>query len=637
MSFSPKLGHKLSEEDLQFLKSFTTSCRHSIIAMLKNSQSGHPGGSLSSLDYLTLLYAGIIGATGEKVVVSNGHISPGVYSVLAEMGWIPKEEVIRDFRKIGKIYEGHVTRHVPGIWYGTGPLGIGGSVATGFAMAEEYKNSGEKVFALLGDGECQEGIVHEMIHFAHKYRLKNLITFVDYNKVQLTDSLEEIMPIDISKVFAAAGWHVIEVDGHDYENMWEALGQAYEITSKPVVLVGNTIMGKGVGFMEPDGQDHKATWHGKAPKPEECDEILKSLETSEEEQATLDAFRKEVSYTPKHADFPDDLSPISDIEVGEPFLYDEITDCRGSYGKALLDLAKRNKNIIAMTADLGGSVMTKFVKAELPNQHIEVGIAEQHMVSCAGGLSLAGYIPFSSTFGAFASSRAKDQARVNDINHTNVKMVSTHCGLSVGEDGPTHQAIDDMGSFLGMFHTYVIEPADPNHCDRIIRYIVSHYGNFYVRMGRHKLSPLTKENGELFFDENYIYEHGKCDLLREGTDITIVASGPLVHEAFSAREKLKKEGISVEIIIVSSLKQFDDTLKKSIQKTKKVITTEDHNILSGFGSQIARYIAENNLEVDTFLTMGPREYQLSGKPLELYDSAGISAKHIAEKINNFME
>jgi len=638
MNFLPALGEKLSPDHLKFLQTFSKSCRHSIIAMLKNSQSGHPGGSLSSIDYLTLLYTGIIGKTGEKVVVSNGHISPGVYSTLAEMGWIKKEEVIRGFRKIGEVYEGHITRHIPGVWYGTGPLGIGVSVAAGFAFTEKYQKNEKKVFGFVGDGETQEGQVHEMIHFAKKYKLDNYILFVDYNKVQLTDSLEKIMPIDVVATFKAGGWHVIEVDGHNYENMWQALHEAHQGKEKPIVIVGHTIMGKGVEFMEPDGKAHKSTWHGKAPKPEDCDEILQKLEVSAEEEKLLETFRKTVEWTPSKPKFTNDLEPMPAVKIGTPIRYeaDVVTDCRSAYGQALLDLAKKNTNILAMTADLGGSVMTKFVAAELPKQAIEVGISEQHMISCAGGLSLVGYVPFASTFGAFISSRAKDQARVNDINRTNVKMVSTHCGLSVGEDGPTHQAIDDMGSFLGMFHTHVIEPADPNHCDRIIRYIASHYGNFYVRMGRHKLNVLTHESGEIFFDEKYVYTYGKCELLREGTDVTIAASGPLVHETLKAREALEKKNISVEVVIVTTLKKFDDTLADSIRKTKKVLIAEDHNSLSGFGGQIANFILKKGITVEKFETVGPEEYQLSGKPLELYEAAGIGSDGIQKRVEGMV-
>lgn len=632
MDSLPQLGTPLDDQHLKFLKAFSTSCRHSAIAMLKNSQSGHPGGSLSCMDYLTLLYTSIIGQTGEVVVVSNGHISPGVYATLAEMGYIPKQEVIETFRKAGSMFEGHVARHVDGVWYGTGPLGIGASAGEGFALAEKLNQSGKNVYILIGDGEAQEGQVYETIHSAAKYKLDNLIAFIDYNEVQLTASLEEIMPIDIVETFKAGKWHVIEVDGHDYQAMWAALDEAQKVEGKPVAIVGRTIMGKGVDFMEDAGKAHKADWHGKAPKPEQADEALAQLEISEEEKALLEAFRSEhVKWKPEQSEFPNLLTK-DDIDMGTPMISEPgtVTDCRSAYGKALLDLAKRNSNILALCADLRGSVKTDGVAKEFPERHIEVGIAEQNMVSLAGGLSLSNFIPFASTFGAFMSSRAKDQARVNDINHTNVKMVATHCGLSVGEDGPTHQAIDDMGSFLGMFNTMIIEPADANQTDHIIRYVAAHHGNFYVRMGRHKFPVLLKEDGSVFYDENYEYRYGRTDVVRPGDDVTIIATGACVGEAVAAREKLAESGskLSVEIVAVSSIKEFDSSLVDSIKKTKKIITVEDHNTYSGLGSQIGRFIADEELPVEVFTMLGVEEYQLSGTSQELYEKAGISAEHI---------
>lgn len=617
-------------EQQKLLETFAKSCRKSILEMVTNAQSGHPGGSLSTIDYLAYLYTQILAQTGEKIVVSNGHISPAVYSVLAEMGYINKEEVVRDFRKFGSIFEGHITRHVDGIWYGTGPLGVGVSVASAFAMAEKIKNSGQKVYAVMGDGEAQEGQVHEMIHFAKHHKLNNLILFVDYNKVQLTASLKETLDIDIEKTFEAGHWKVINIDAHNFEEIEKGLKEA-QSSDRPVAILGHSIMGKGVDFMEETGEKHDAAWHGKAPKPEQIENILKELSPTTEEEALLTEFRKQISWKPKHAEYPELLSEV-EINPGQAIRYpaDEVIDCRSAYGKALLDLAKHNKNILAMTADLKGSVMTKFVDEELPAQHIECGIAEQHMVSAAGGLSLSGFVPFCSTFGAFMSSRAKDQARVNDINYCNVKMVATHCGLSVGEDGPTHQAIDDAGSFLGMFNTMVIEPCCPNQTDAIIRYIASHYGNFYVRMGRHKFPIITKEDGSLFFDENYKYEYGSCHKIREGEGLTVVASGACVHEAIKAWETSEKK---FEIIAVSSIKQFDQTLTDSIKKTGKVITVEDHNTLSGLGGQLARHLSKHQIRVEQFKMLGVEEYQLSGKSPELYAAAGIDAESIAQACN----
>ncbi len=635
----PKKHTALSKVHKEFLNAFSRSCRRSIIEMTANAGSGHPGGSLSSIDYLSLLYTFIISQTGEKVIVSNGHISPAVYAVLAELGYIPKKDVLSNFRTSGSIYEGHVTRHVPGVWYGTGPLGTGISAAAGFALAEKLKGSTARVFALLGDGEAEEGQVYEMMNVAAKYNLYNFIVFMDYNQVQLSGSLKEIMPIDPKKYFQAAGWNVHTVNGHDFDALWRALGHASASKDKPTLILGRTIMGKGVTFMEKAGRAYRADWHGKAPKKEQAVEALQELTLSEKQQSLLREFKPHIRWKPKKPSTPTSLS-LQPVNVGAPIVYtsDVLTDCRSAYGAALLDLAKRNKHIIAMTADVGDSVKTDGVKKEFPDRHIECGIAEQHMVSSAGGMSINGYIPFVSTFGAFMTSRAKDQARVNDINNTNVKMVATHAGLSVGEDGPTHQAIDDMGSMVGLLHTMVMEPADPNHCDRMIRYVASHYGNFYVRMGRHKIPVLTKENGTIFFDAAYEYTYGRCDTLREGKDLTIVATGGTVIEALKARDMYQKNHPqkTIEIIIASSIKHFDETLRISVTKTGRVLTVEDHATCAGLGTQIARHLLEQHIEIQSFDMLGVREYQLSGTAEALYDAAGISSNKINQKLEEIL-
>jgi len=624
----------LTPQDLQLLQTFTKACQKSIIEMVVNANSGHPGGSLSSLDILAVLYTQIISQTGEQIVVSNGHISPAVYSVLAELGYIPKEEVVKTFRKIGSIYEGHVTRHVTGVEYGTGPLGVGVSVAASFALAEKLKAQSDsnhetkKVFAVMGDGEAQEGQVHEMIHFAKHHKLNNLIVFVDYNQVQLTASLKEIQDIDVPLTFAAGHWKLIEVDGHDYSSIWKAIQEAYN-SDQPVAIIAHTIMGKNGGPLEPEGLAYKSTWHGKAPAPEMVAEFLEELKLTPEEQSLIDNFRKEMKWHPHHPEFITKLSKNSTVTVPKPEILPAgtVTDCRSAYGKTLYNLAKANPQIIALSADLKESVKTDMVAHELPKQYIECGIAEQNMVSLAGGLSLTSYIPFASTFGAFMSSRAKDQARVNDINQTNVKMVATHCGLSVGEDGPTHQAIDDMGSFLGFFNTMVIEPADANHTSHIINYVAAHNGNFYVRMGRHKFPVITKEDGTPFYDENYSYEN-----------ITIAASGATIHEALKAREALMEShpNISIEIIAIGSLKKLDldDTLQNSLTKTRKLITVEDHNSRSGLASQLALFIAENKIQLEAFHPIAVQEYQLSGTADQLYHHAGIDSEAIIKAVKS---
>ncbi len=626
----PTLGQPLGADRLAFYEVFRQACRHDILHMVTNAQSGHPGGALSALDMLATLYCWRLTHTDEVLVVSNGHISPAVYALLAECGVIDRDEVVANFRKAGHPYEGHVTRHVPGIWFGTGPLGVGVSAASGFALAEKLKSTDRHVWAMIGDGEAQEGQIHEMALFAAKENLKNFTVLVDFNEVQLTDSLDAIVPIDIPAIFRAHRWNVLEINGHDPEAIWAAYHTATQ-SDRPTCIVGQTVMGQGIEFMQATGEAKSSAWHGKAPKPDQAQPELDRLALTPDQEQILKNFQADRAFRPTLHPSPASLSPLQGLSAGTPRVYDAgtMTDCRSAYGAALADLAAANPTVLALTADVGGSVKTTGVKKDHPQQFIECGICEQQMVSLSGGLSLHGFVPFCSTFGAFMSSRAKDQARVNDINHANVKMVATHCGLSVGEDGPTHQAIDDMGSFLGMFDTHVIEPADANHCDRIIRYIGTHYGNFYVRMGRHKFPILLTEDGQPFFGPDYVYTYGRCDRLREGQSVTIVTSGALAGEALLAR---KASAIDAEIIIASSIKQFDDTLTASLRKTHRVITVEDHCAPSGLAAAVALHAAQQGIPLQHFQSVAVTGYQLSGTSAQLYAMAGIDSDGIIKAL-----
>lgn len=653
----PNLGEALSDEHLFFLKSLSTACRRSIIQMTANAASGHPGGSLSVIDYLSVLYAFIISQSNSPVVVSNGHVSPAVYAILGELGVIDKERAVALFRKPSDVFEGHVNRKVRGVHYSTGPLGIGGSVASAFALGNVLKKSSESVYLLMGDGEQQEGQAYEMMNFASKYALSNLVLFIDYNKIQLSSSLEEIMPINIAGHYRSAGWEVIEVDGHDYQALWSALSRARAMQmesagsggGKPVCLLAHTVMGKGVSFMEEDASAGKASWHGSATNKDQTVRALSELVVGEDGEKAIREFLQIRSGAPKEKIFSYDFvemgSLIEKFDMGTPREYPvgkELFDCRGAYGNALVDLAGLNMNVVALTADLAGSVKTDGVKKAFPERHIECGISEQHMVSVSGGLSLRGFVPFCSTFGAFMTSRAKDQARVNDINETNVKMVATHCGLSVGEDGPTHQAIDDISSCMGFFNTWIFEPADANQCDRIIRRVASIYGNVYVRMGRSKLPVIAAEDGCAYFGGEYEFKIGKADIVRTGKDVTIVASGPMVARAIAVRDMMKvgsngSGGIDIEVVAVSSLKPFDsETVVKSVKKTGAALTIEDHEPQIGLGMLVTAALRDEDVNAP-LVTMGVRAYQLSGTADELYEEAGLGIKDITKEIGKLMK
>ena len=334
---------------------FARQSRKYALEMVASAQSGHPGGSLSSMDFLSTLYLSRVMQSNEPVFVSNGHISPAVYAILASLGLHDPATVIKKFRRDSSIYEGHVTRHVKGVPFGTGPLGIGFSAAAGCALAHKIQGSDKKIFVTIGDGESQEGQVYETLHFIHKNNLNNLITFMDYNLVQLTASLQETMPINPKAHFKAAGFNVIEVAGHNFKALHKALAKALK-SQKPVLILAKTIMGQGSNFMQPEGQAHRSTWHGKAPKPQDIEQDLEALRLSETESKKLNQFLKRYNRLPKlvkEAKFFKPLAVNSQIKVGKPRLYttEILTDNRSAYGNALLDLAKANKSVVALTAD----------------------------------------------------------------------------------------------------------------------------------------------------------------------------------------------------------------------------------------------------------------------------------------------
>jgi transketolase len=288
-------------------------------------------------------------------------------------------------------------------------------------------------------------------------------------------------------------------------------------------------------------------------------------------------------------------------------------------------------------ADVVESIGITWVRSHFPLNYYECGIAEQNMISVAGGMSTNWLIPFVSVYSNFCAKRAADQVRLNDINATNVKMVCTHAGLSVWPDGPTHHALDDVSWILALRNTLLLEPADANMTIHITKYITSFYGNCYVRIWKHPLDIITKEDGSVYYDEGYIFEYGKTDIIREWSDVTLVAIGSPCFEAFQATQKLELEWISVEFIIASSYKDFDEKIFRSVQKTGKIVVIEDCFIDSGLGVSIKSYLFDRwvSLSKEKFLSLWPVGYHMCADSREnLYDSAGISTEKIIHTVIN---
>jgi transketolase len=625
----------MDEKDLQYLKQLAHKCRGDILKMTTLAGSGHPGGSMSSIEmYLTLYYFANVDPQNPKnpdrdrIIISHGHTSPGVYSALGNLGFFNIEEAIAYFRLAGSIFEGHVERYVPGVEWSTGNLGQGLSAGCGMALSAKLLKKDFHVFVVMGDGEQQKGQISEARRFAKKYNLSNLTVLIDYNKLQLSGPLSEIMSQNIKENYLSDGWEVIEVDGHDLQALYKAIRQAV-YDEKPTAILAHTVMGKGVSFME-----NKFEFHGRALKPDEYKKAIEELGI-EDDLEKYKAMRENFKPKDKHIVEP---YPIN-IDTGTPITYDKDAkiDNRGAFGKALADLAKLNVGkegktpIAVVDCDLMESVRTHEFGKIAPENFFEAGIQEHNSATLSGALSSQGVITFFADFGVFGVDETYNQHRLNDINYTNLKVIVTHCGLDVGEDGKTHQCIDYIGTFRNLYGFKIIIPADGNQTDRVIRYVAKEFGNFLVAMGRSVTPIITDEEGNPLYGGNYEFIYGKMEKVRDGDKAAIIVCGPMVFRAVQVWEKLKEKGIKVKVFNFTSPKEIDWKALEEAAKTGFVITYEDHNVNTGIGSIIAEALLEGGFKVK-FKKFGVKEYGLSGKPDALYKMQGLDVDSVVETI-----
>ncbi len=629
---------KLSPEDIEKFENLRKECIRDILTMTTLANSGHPGGAISSLDiYLIVFsYANISpekvdSPERDKIVISHGHTSAGVYSVLGRLGFFDIDMAIATFRKTGSIFEGHIVRKVPGIEWGTGNLGQGLSAGCGFALADKLHGRDSYTFVLMSDGEQTKGQVAEARRFAIKYGLNRLKVVIDYNKVQISGETEKVMPCRIKENYLADGWGVLECDGHNFSEIYDSLKKAIDI-DKPTCIIAHTVMCKGICFLENDYR-----YHGKPLNVEEYIKAMKEIGLEPVLEKYKKLREKEWNYPEKKFYF------FPKIDKGKPIVYgkDEKTDNRTAYGKALLDLARINKDnkeypIVVFDCDLATSVKTDFFEKEFPERFFQVGVQEHNAATISGAISTDKFIAFFSDFGVFGVDETFNQQRLNDQNFTNLKLVCTHLGLDVGEDGKTHQCIDYIGVIRNLYGFKIIIPADPNQTDRVIRYIIDKEGNWFVGMGRSKLPVILKENGEVFFDENYKFEYGKADLIREGKDGYILTYGCMVYRAIKVYEKLKSDGIDIGILNFSCPTLIDEEKIKIAINTGLLITYEDHHIDTGLASTVGLYLSEKDYSVK-FLRFGIKNYGSSGSPDELFKKEKISPEDLILKIKDILK
>lgn len=624
---------KLSEKESGRITEVARHCRAWAVTMTTVANSGHPAGSLSSMEMFLLAYA-VADVTPENyrgldrdfVVISHGHTSPGAYAALAAHGFIEPEEVMAHFRQAGSPFQGHVERQVPGIDWGSGNLGQGLSAGVGYAMACRARGSARNVFVLMSDGEQVKGQIAEARRMAVKEKLDNLMVLVDYNHIQISGRIEEIMPADLIALWKADGWAVLECSGQDPVGLYEAMAMARK-NGKPSVVFCHNTMGSGVSFMEnvPD-------YHGKAATGQAYEKAMEELGFSSSFGDKARGNRS--SELPRGWEHPG--KGMLCLETGTPRQYgtEAKTDNRSAFGNALEDVGKLNYGepgrtpLLVFDCDLAGSVKTDGFARSCPEWFKEMGIQEHSTATVAGAASCGGVVSLWADFGVFGLDEVYNQHRLNDINGSNLKVVLTHVGLDVGEDGMTHQCIDYAGLLRNTFGWKLVVPADPNQTDRATRWAIGTPGNICLAMGRSKLPVLADENGKPLFGEGYVFRYGKADVLREGTNGTIFCMGQMAHRAISAWETLVKQGIRPRLVHVSCPLEIDEEAIEAAVRTGTIVTYEDHHFRTGLGANIAMRLVERGESV-RFGAMGVHRYGDSGASDEVISRMGLSPDDLA--------
>jgi transketolase len=591
---------------------------------------------MSSIDFYLVLYSyanvhpqSPSDPNRDRVVISHGHTSPGVYAALGRIGFFPIEAAIATFRKAGSPFEGHVEKGVPGVEWNTGNLGQGLSAGCGFALGSKVLEKGFHVFVTMGCGEQQKGQISEARRFAIKYDLHNLTVIIDYNCRQISGVTPEIMPQNISKNFESDGWRVLEINGHQFQEIYSAFREA-TFANHPTVIIAHTTMGKGVSFME-----GKEEFHGRALTLEEYKKAIRELGVEDD----LDRHRqiREKETLP----FAGRKYPIElpSIQTGNPRNYekDQKLDNRSAFGNALVDIAKATTQensplpMAVFDCDLASSVKTAGFAKQFPNHFFQGGIQEHNTATIAGAISTLGLLSFFADFGVFGVDETYNQHRLNDINETNLKLICTHNGLDVGEDGKTHQCIDYAGVMQNLFGYKVILPADPNQTDRVIRYISKSHGNFLVAMGRSTNPILLDDKGTPLFGASYEFRYGHADLVRDGKDAAILTTGGMVYRALQACEKLRENGVEVQVFNISCLSDLDGEAILKAAETGVIITYEDHHIQTGLGSLVANFLAGQSTRI-RFRKLGVTQYGSSGKPDDLYRMQGLDVEGLIQAV-----
>lgn len=653
----PETG-KQRKYSVKELKEAAKRMRAYVLVSTCAAGSGHPGGSLSAADLVAAAFLNHLNhdpknprwPERDRFFLSKAHIVPVFYAAFAEAGYYPVEEMMT-LRKVGSRFQGHSDWiKMKEMEMSGGSLGQGLSIAVGAALAARLDGKKHRIFCMMGDGEQQEGNIWEAAMSAGNFKVDNLTAIVDKNRLQIDGLVKDVMNIDpLGEKYKAFGWHVIEINGHNMEQILAAYQEADSVKGKPTVIIANTVKGKGASFME-----NVAGWHGKAPNREQMLQGLKDL--GMENLPYEDYFKYAQEFHKKKTAEIDAAMPKFKKDYwwnSQQKMKAEMVPTRKGWGRALNEIGNDSR-IVTIHADISGSITIDQFEKDHPERLkrvFSVGIAEQNMTNVAAGFAKEGKIPVIGTYGVFASGRPWDQLRTTVCyGNLNVKIGGAHGGISVGPDGATHQSLEEIAvmGILPNMHLYV--PCDSVETNKITKKsTLDVLGPCYVRFAREATPVVTTDKTpcklgkanviryrgekENFIDafETTLAENYK----NEQEQFAIIACGPMLPEAMRAAWILKEEyGVETRVLNVHTVKPLDrDAISKAAEEVGKIITVEEHQV-GGFGNIVAEAIAEHD-KLDKnfrFAMIGVQDrFGESGQPWELVRLFGLTAEHIAAK------
>ncbi len=605
---------------LTSLHNIATRLRIESVRATSEAASGHPSSCCSAADIVAALFFSVMrydptnpkAPNSDRFILSKGHAAPLLYAAWAEAGLFPKRDLLQ-LRTLGSDLEGHPTPRLSFVDMATGSLGQGLPVGVGIAFnAKRIDGLSHRTYVLMGDGESVEGSVWEGVEVARHHGLDNLCAIVDVNRLGQSDPtmLQHEMEAYRAR-WAGFGWHAIVVDGHDIGALLAAFAEAAATTGRPTVLLAKTFKGRGLSFME-----NSPSWHGKpVPKGEETQKAIAELERQLKPEGGSLTVTKPTAAT---------VAPSTAVRPlgASPYKPGDAAATREAFGVALEALGAVNPAVVALDADVKNSTYTDKFGKKYPARFLENFIAEQNMMGAAAGLAACGKIPFVATFAAFFT-RAYDFIRMAAISQSNIKLVGTHVGVSIGEDGPSQMGLEDIAMMAAQPGVVVLYPSDATCTYRLVELAANHKGMVYIRAGRPK-SPVLYGPEESF-------TIGGSKVLRQSPQdqLTIVAAGVTLFEALKAHDQLKAAGIATRIVDLYSITPIDRaTLIASAQATKgRVLTVEDHYAHGGLGDAVLNALAGEGVRLTK---LAVRDIPHSGKPEELVDHFGVGVRSIVE-------